>query len=225
MSQICEIDLHRSFQTFYGLKNIFNRRFSSNCLLIVIDVFEHHRFCDEYSHLLNGCFPSSVMLYWCLKSFKLILINLFKLFMTSRTYSLIFFIKLPVDCNRCFWTSEILWWILKSYVWLFSVVRNSLLMSQICETDLHRQFQTFYDLQNLFNRRFSSNYLLIVIYVFKHHRFCDEFSHLLNGCFPSSVMLYWCLKSVKLIFIDSFKFFMTSRTYSIDVFHQITCSL
>ena len=162
MSQICEIDLHQTFQTFYDLKNLFNRRFSSNYLLIVIDVFKHHRFCDEFSHLLNGCFPSSVMLYWCLKSFKLIFIELFKLFMTSK---------------------------------------------------------------NLFNRRFSSNYLLIVIDVFKHHRFCDEFSHLLNGCFPSSVMLYWCLKSFKLIFIELFKLFMTSRTNSIDVFYQVTCSL
>ena len=162
MSQICEIDLHRQFQFFHDFQNLFKRRFSSNYLFLVIDVFKHHRFCDEFSHLLNGCFPSSVMLYWCLKSVKLIFIDSFKL---------------------------------------------------------------FYDFKNLFNWRFSTNYLFLVIDVFKHHRFCDEFSHLLNACFPSSVMLYWCLKSFKLILIESLKLFMASKTYSIDVFHQITCWL
>ena len=90
------------------------------------DVFKHLRYCDEFSHLMDGSFRASLILCsW------------------------------PTSIKIMFWTIDTL----------------------------------FYEMPNLWNRSkkcFFVNLLRLVVDVFKHPRFCDEFSHLMNGRFLTS---------------------------------------
>ena len=105
-----------------------------------VDVFEHHRFCDEFSHLvlmyvllrLEDSVEGSISWNICFKWFKC------SVELSNSLYS----------CQKCF-----------PSVW------------QLCEVD-----------------------------VFEHHRFCDEFSHLVNGCFVATRRLCWRLNFMEYMF-------------------------
>ena len=82
-----------------------------------VDVFEHHRFCDEFSHLVRILFVETLTLSW---SFSLMekMFERIETFLRIVTYimqlSIIYLYGLTSVWSRCFWASQILWWILTS---------------------------------------------------------------------------------------------------------------
>ena len=79
--------------------------------------FEHPRFCDEFSHLLNARFVAAPCTEWIPNWIQF----MFEMF--STIYWIVWLIKM-LSMNlrfvlwsvwsRCFWASQILWWILTS---------------------------------------------------------------------------------------------------------------
>ena len=82
-----------------------------------VDVFEHPRICDEFSHLLNVRFLAAQYTKWIPNWIQ------FMFEMYSTIYWIVWLIKM-LSMNlrfvlwsvwsRCFWASQILWWILTS---------------------------------------------------------------------------------------------------------------
>ena len=98
--------LHCSYWSFAALYQVF-----------VVDVFEHPRFSDEFSHLLNARFLAAP----CTKSIPNWVKFMFEMFSTFywmvcliTMLSMNLWIALSIVLSRCFWASQILWWILTS---------------------------------------------------------------------------------------------------------------
>ena len=64
-----------------------------------------------------------------------------------------------------------------------------------------------------------------ILDVFEHHRFCDDFSHLLNGCYPSFASLYKIYFSRHLQVIADISHLFNRFLLINGQFHQFTCSL
>ena len=82
-----------------------------------VAVFEHPRFCDEFSHLLNARFVAAPCTEWIPNWVQF----MFEMFLTFywivrliTMLSMNFWIALSSVWSRWFWASKILWWILTS---------------------------------------------------------------------------------------------------------------
>ena len=105
-----------------------------------VDVFEHPRFCDEFSHVVNRRFLDPVNFREFLTSIQLLLLMFLS---TSRNVTLIILLLDKIS-----------------------------VFIQVFEVD-----------------------------VFEHHRFCDEFSHVLNRRFLASVSFRGLLTSIPLMLL------------------------
>ena len=98
-----------------------------------VDVFEHHRFCDEFSHLVKTCFVAKLN--------------------TLSVEVVLRWIKVVSKRILNFWLE------LSHFGYELVVIIYFFSLRSVCEVD-----------------------------VFEHHRFCDEFSHLLYyTCFVAKL--------------------------------------
>ena len=103
-----------------------------NSQVCEVDVFDHPRFCDEFSHLVTRTF--SCKLNSLLQSHVdgINVSDNLKILLNCRIYDAVvnsFSFSLTTVWSRCFSSSQILWWILTSIEWTFSSNLNSLVRS------------------------------------------------------------------------------------------------
>ena len=82
-----------------------------------VDVFEHPRFCDEFSHLLNARLLAAQCTKWILNWMQFMFEKFSTFYWMVRLITMLsmnFWIVLSSVWSRCFWASQILWWILTS---------------------------------------------------------------------------------------------------------------
>ena len=167
-----------------------------------VDVFEHPRFCDEFSHLVNRSFvwlqaSPGVLPRWnkCFRRFKM----LCWMVRFIVKLSLNFFFCLWSVRGRCFWASQILWWTLTSSERKFCFDCKPLLESYLDGIAVLSDLKSSLELLNLLSScdwTVSSVYQACAVDVFEHPRFCDEFSHVVNKSFVSTATLSRSLSSM-----------------------------
>ena len=82
-----------------------------------VDVFEHPRICDDFSHLLNARFVAALCTYWIPKWIQFILEMFLTFYWMVRLITMLsmsLWIVLSSVWSRCFWASQNLWWFLTS---------------------------------------------------------------------------------------------------------------
>ena len=101
-----------------------------------VDVFEHPRFCDEFSHLVNRSFDATASVLWSHTLIEYMFQTFYMslefpdLLLSSQWYFLSAYnSKNNSKWNRCFWASQILRWILTSSGWSHLCDWKSLLRS------------------------------------------------------------------------------------------------
>ena len=114
--------------------------------MLEVDVFEHHRFCDEFSHLVKRRFVATLTLWWSLNSIEY-KFKMFERFLEIFKYNLylwiINFLTVTSVGIRCFWASRFydefshlvkrrfvatltLWWSLNSIEYKFKMFERLL---------------------------------------------------------------------------------------------------
>ena len=106
-------------------------------------VFEHPRFCDEFSHVVNWRFVANLTLCESLSSIK----YMSEMISTFCSMPKLFSLSVISVWSRCFWASQILWWILTSSEYTHFCKINSLPESQFDRLDVWNDLNLLFNCQ------------------------------------------------------------------------------
>ena len=115
-----------------------------------VDVFEHPRFCDEFSHLMTLRFVANstlcwinISMEWMFEWFKRSVEVSNKLFSCQKSFTSGY----QMFWSICFWASQILWWIRTSSDSTFGCKFNSLLDSHFDRMDVWNDLNVLWNYQ------------------------------------------------------------------------------
>ena len=157
-----------------------------------VDFFEHSRFCDEFSHLLNARFVAALCTKWIPKWIQFMFEKFSTFYWMVRLITMLsmnLWSSLSSVWSRFFWAFQILWWILTSTECTICCSLMHLMNSQLNTIHVWNIFAFYWIvwLITMLSMNLWSSLSSAWSRFFEHSRFCDEFSHLLNARFVAAL--------------------------------------